>query len=1113
MAALLAAGGVAAAQSTAPHVTWHWHQHQPIYWNDRLRLSGPDRYEYAWESIQMKDGGNPHPMDNLRDIFGKDDRVAAYQWRMRDSIASIGHHTNSGVSISFSGALKENINSLGQANQLGYSPSWSNPTAQAMGWTTTGGKPRLDNVNFTFHHSLTGLHNRETLYMEIRLHQEKMKEVYGQNSVSRGFFPTELTFSTRLIPMLRELGIEWTYVSGEHIARACPDFPLQLGSGGVNCAPPNRADQKNPPGEVFIRQSISRGCAPVNANPLSYQPAWARYIDPDTGTEHRIIVVPVDQAESWNDGYQCIGAGFIDALKQRNNPAQPSLVVLCHDGDNAFGGGFTYYNDCVRDLANDASSRGGQVTSVEQYLAQFPPHASRVVHVEDGGWVFADSDFGSPTFINWNYPLITASGQPDPVNGWHEKPRDMAIFTAMLNRILTAQQIHSHTPNFLKILHPDASTTALDRAWHYYLGSLDSGNVYFGPALDLEVKATLGCNEAARLVDPLLTNLANDQTPPTIWLPQRFPYNPGGLNYGVEFGYRQVIDDGDFHIWTFIADPSGPANAVLKYRVDLDGRNPLDSIQNETYAGGPEVGSWISLPMARREFPKGLPTGYNDPNINFFELPVHIADHYSVEVTGLRDVLIDYYVEATDTRGNVARSPIQHVYIGTGEGSTTSSAVTLDPRPPVRGQNITVTYDATDRPLQGASTVRIHRGKNNWSTVVSNDPAMTSLGSNRWTITFPVDADATSIEMVFNNGAGLWDNNSGQDWRFTTTEASNAAPTANFIASPTSGTAPLLVQFTDQSTGGPTDWAWDFNNDGTVDSTDRHPEHTYAQAGTYTVALTASNSFGDDTLTRTSYITVAAAPTEPLIELNRTRIEAVATLGQNAPSTVFTVRNAGAATLNYDLSTSGDGVSRAAIVARLLGTGTSSAGLDANSDGVVDAADLISASAGVPWLELQPTSGSSSGLANSIAVSFLSAGLGVGTYAAAITVAGNASNSPQTIDVELTVADAVPTATTVVPNPPVAGASARVWYRQSGGPLGGASQIVLHWGVNGGSAPGGTWLNVTNSPMTLSTTAGMWYADITIPGAATSLNFVVNDGNNNWDNNGGQDWNFLIPGG
>ena len=59
------------------------------------------------------------------------------------------------------------------------------------------------------------------------------------------------------------------------------------------------------------------------------------------------------------------------------------------------------------------------------------------------------------------------------------------------------------------------------------------------------------------------------------------------------------------------------------------------------------------------------------------------------------------------------------------------------------------------------------------------------------------------------------------------------APVAEFTATPVSGTAPLAVSFTDASTNLPTSWAWDFDSNGTVDSTAQHPQHTYA-VGTYT---------------------------------------------------------------------------------------------------------------------------------------------------------------------------------------------------------------------------------------------------------------------------------------
>jgi uncharacterized membrane protein len=81
---------------------------------------------------------------------------------------------------------------------------------------------------------------------------------------------------------------------------------------------------------------------------------------------------------------------------------------------------------------------------------------------------------------------------------------------------------------------------------------------------------------------------------------------------------------------------------------------------------------------------------------------------------------------------------------------------------------------------------------------------------------------------------------------------------AAFTANTTSGDAPLTVQFTDQSTNEPTGWSWAFGDGGT--STARNPSHAYAEAGVYTVTLTASNAYGSDAETKTGYITVSEPP-------------------------------------------------------------------------------------------------------------------------------------------------------------------------------------------------------------------------------------------------------------
>jgi beta propeller repeat protein len=101
-----------------------------------------------------------------------------------------------------------------------------------------------------------------------------------------------------------------------------------------------------------------------------------------------------------------------------------------------------------------------------------------------------------------------------------------------------------------------------------------------------------------------------------------------------------------------------------------------------------------------------------------------------------------------------------------------------------------------------------------------------------------------------------WENEKPNVYMGTLT--SSNLPTAAFSASPTSGKAPMKVQFTDKSTGTPKKWKWDFG-DGTT-STKQNPTHKYSKAGTYTVNLTVKNAKGSNTATKSKYITVTAKP-------------------------------------------------------------------------------------------------------------------------------------------------------------------------------------------------------------------------------------------------------------
>ena len=81
---------------------------------------------------------------------------------------------------------------------------------------------------------------------------------------------------------------------------------------------------------------------------------------------------------------------------------------------------------------------------------------------------------------------------------------------------------------------------------------------------------------------------------------------------------------------------------------------------------------------------------------------------------------------------------------------------------------------------------------------------------------------------------------------------------ANFSGTPLQGCAPLVVQFSDMSTGNPTSWQWDLGNGNT--STQQNPGAIYFNPGIYTVKLVVRNGATKDSLVRTGYVTVSDKP-------------------------------------------------------------------------------------------------------------------------------------------------------------------------------------------------------------------------------------------------------------
>ena len=111
-------------------------------------------------------------------------------------------------------------------------------------------------------------------------------------------------------------------------------------------------------------------------------------------------------------------------------------------------------------------------------------------------------------------------------------------------------------------------------------------------------------------------------------------------------------------------------------------------------------------------------------------------------------------------------------------------------------------------------------------------------------------------------------NTSGSDTETKTNYISvsqaGTTPIADFSGTPTSGVAPLTVDFTDLSSNAPTGWGWYFGDGGS--SNQQNPTHTYQSPGIYDVTMSCANVFGTDTITKTAYIQVTAqAVTEEIV--------------------------------------------------------------------------------------------------------------------------------------------------------------------------------------------------------------------------------------------------------
>jgi hypothetical protein len=827
------------------YVSRFWHDHQPIYWPEWNGAPQPERVQYANDSINLKSGqtygtGVGHPDNNLTDIFGLDDRRSSYQSRPRDSLAGI--NSAGGFAMSYSGSLIDNVRNLGAAGALGYGSGWWDGNREASEWYTPSGSRRLDLVGFTYHHSLAPVLPKAVFRKELQIFKQAWWKAWDQNANlsdhSKGYFPTEMAFSESMIDVLVDEGYQWSIIASHHLSRTCPtyfNYANPTGSFNIYSSPPNRADLLGPsPTTGWWYGEPNPGNAAWNVSPYAYQLHKAQYVNPSNGATKSLYLVPSDDVLSYRFGYANEGIGKIQTYISpfATDASRPVLVMPSTDGDNAWGGGFSSWMEATPQFYND-SAGAGYHRSVPQDFVNVASNNADLIHIEDGAWIFPETDYGSPYFLKWIEPPLSptnlAACYPGTkVNlegpGFALKFWSWAPVIAGANWCETAEQMVTDTGGSVQAYKIQGiydfngtylSPNYAERAWHIYLCGLDSGfNYYGGLGNDDEVKQSLATRRAVEMLQAhVLTNLVNDRTAPTVFKPQRFPWNPGGHTFGwfnslpgggTNGAYLKKMAS-EFYIWTHAFDISGITSIVVKARFDNDGVNTMANSQNETYAGGADVGSWQSIAMTKRELPNtqsALNAAASNGQIDYFITPPTngIADYYFAKFTdasaaGFRGKLLDYYIEAYDGRGNLSRSDIQHVFVeNDGQGGSIPSTASFSSDPNDCAP-LTITYVANGGVLSNSTPVSM------WLRFATNGAftayTMTNVGgtTSRYTIaTVPDDAPVASIYFQ-NDIQTLTDNNFGFNWSTSIRDCNAPTGTSAVIFSNAAACSPVTVTF------------------------------------------------------------------------------------------------------------------------------------------------------------------------------------------------------------------------------------------------------------------------------------------------------------------------------